>query len=468
MSKRVYSGSLRMVLLLTAAATLSCATVVHAQTDDDADTEKRLQQLEKTVREINKDTRKLEVAEEDRTKAKPWGGWNLKDGFFLQSTDGAYKLKIGGYVQNDGRFFIDNEDDKTKSQFTVRRARLDIRGTLAQYFEFRLLPDFAGGKMVLQDAYVDAKYIPEAFVRVGKLKQPVGLERLQSATSLLFIERALPTQLVPNRDLGVFLMGDIARSVFSYQLGIADGVPDGKSNDNDTDLNSDKDFVGRVFGQPLLNSSVEALRGLGFGISGTYGRQQSNVSSPDMPTYKTSGQATFFQYRSDSPATGAGTTVADGAHYRYSPQAYYYFGPFGFLTEYVASTQRVLRGPDSKEITNTAWQIRASYVLTGENDSFKGLVPAADFNPFRGTWGAWQVAARYSHLNVDNDAFSDGFADPAKSATSADEWAIGLNWYLNPNVLWALNFDRTTFHGGDGTGNRDPENLLVTRVQFLF
>ena len=37
----------------------------------------------------------------------------------------------------------------------------------------------------------------------GKFKVPVGLERLESATDIRFIERGFPTSLVPNRDLGV-------------------------------------------------------------------------------------------------------------------------------------------------------------------------------------------------------------------------------------------------------------------------
>lgn len=478
---RASIGFFRRVPYLLFALTL-VLSAQHVLAESTSETEQRLQRLEKTVGELNKDTRKLEVVEEDRQKAKPPASWSLKDGFMIQSPDAAYKLKIGGYTQADGRYFIRNETDSNKSQFTLRRARLDIRGSLAQYFEYRFLPDFAAGKVVLQDAYVDAKFIPEAYIRVGKFKNPIGIERLSSATALQFIERALPTQLVPNRDLGVLLQGDIARGVFSYSVGVANGVRDGGSNDTDVDLNSDKDFLGRVFTQPLLNSSVPALRGLGFGVSGTFGRQESSPTSPDLPSFKTAGQATFFSYRADGPTADqpnatppvtayANTASGEGAHYRFSPQGFYYYGPFSFLGEYASSSQRLKRGTPKALIredliTNDAWQVRAGWVLTGEDVSFKGVVPSTNFDPFKGTWGAFELAGRYSVLDVDNDAFSKGYADPKKSASKATQWAVGVNWYLNPNILLAIDFDRTTFDGGEGAGDRDPENLFATRVQF--
>ena len=60
----------------------------------------------------------------------------------------------------------------------------------------------------------------------GKFKVPVGLERLQSATDIRFIERAFPTSLVPNRDLGLSFGGDAAGGVVNYSFGYFNGVSD--------------------------------------------------------------------------------------------------------------------------------------------------------------------------------------------------------------------------------------------------
>ena len=88
--------------------------------------------------------------------------------------------------------------------------RPTFEGTFNNIYDFRFTPDFAGGRTIILDAFVAARLKPWAVVTAGKFKVPVGLERLVSATDLRFIERAFPTSLVPNRDLGLQFGGDIA------------------------------------------------------------------------------------------------------------------------------------------------------------------------------------------------------------------------------------------------------------------
>jgi phosphate-selective porin OprO/OprP len=313
-------------LALTAFLTLGPAA--SSATDPSPEQlQERIDELEDAVQQLRKDTRGLEVREELKGKEKPVAGWSLKDGFFLQSIDGAYKLRVGGYTHFDSRFFVDGQDGGNPSQFTFRRVRPFLEGTVAKYFGFRILPDFAGSTLVLQDAYVEAKYFPAATLRAGKFKTPYGLERLQSATAITFVERAVDDNLVPNRDLGMQLGGELWLGAFTYSVGIFNGTFDGGSAD--FDLNDDKDFAGRVFVHPFRNTAITALQGLGVGIAGTYGREDGSLSSTDVPRFRTSGRQTFFRYAADNPATAAGTVIADGNRYRWSPQAYYYYGPFG-------------------------------------------------------------------------------------------------------------------------------------------
>src|SRR5262249_11988261 len=159
--------------------------------------------------------------------------------------------------------------------------------------------------------YVDANYIPEAKLRIGKFKPPVGIERLQGAPYISFIERAQPTNLVPNRDFGVQWFGELLNGTFSYQLALVNGAPD-NSNPTSVDINDDKDFDGRIFAIPFKDSDIDALRGLGFGFAGSYGRENGNPGTPDEPTYKTFGQANFFSYSGANTASTPprGPTVA--------------------------------------------------------------------------------------------------------------------------------------------------------------
>ncbi len=422
--------------------------------------QKRIKELEDTVGRLNKDQRQVEVTLENQ---KPLAGW-INDGFSLNSADGRYKLKFGAYIQADARFFIEDSEDKNVSQFTFRRARLDLQGTVCKYFDFRIMPDFAGANFVLFDAYVETNFVPWLKLRVGKFKPPVGLERLQSATSTMFIERGLPTNLVPTRDNGVQLGGELFEGALSYQLGIFNGVPD--LGNSATDVNDAKDFAGRVFALPFKNLEVEPLRGLGLGIAGTYGRARGNLASPDLPGYRTTGQATFFSYKTGADLNT--TAIAVGEHSRLAPQAYYYFQSFGLLGELTYSDQVVRIGNNEATVNNQAWQVAASYVLTGELASFKGVNPTLPFDPFEGNWGAVEAVARFGQLEIDREAFDKGFADPKRSARRNTEYVVGANWYLNKNIKFVLNYSNNTFTGGGSKGNRKAEDAIVTRVQLAF
>jgi phosphate-selective porin OprO/OprP len=280
---------------------------------------------------------------------------------------------------------------------------------------------------------------------------------------LLFVERGLPTNLVPNRDVGAQIHGDFFEGAFTYALGAFNGVPDGGSGD--VDGGDSKEFAGRVFVQPFKTSSIEALQGLGIGLAGAYGDERGSAGSPALPSLRTQGQRTFFSYRSDGTADG--TTIANGIHSRFAPQGYYYCGPFGLLWEYVKSYQRVQRGTEHKTLGNDAWQVAVSYVLTGENASYRSVAPATSFDLTKGTWGAFEIAARYGELNVDKDAFPV-FADPNRSARTAESWGLGLNWYWNRNVKFQLNYEQTDFTGGGAQGERPKERALLSRFQLTF
>jgi phosphate-selective porin OprO/OprP len=113
-------------------------------------------------------------------------------------------------------------------------------------------------------------------------------------------------------------------------------------------------------------------------------------------------------------------------------------------------------------------------VLTGENATFAGVTPQHSFDPHNGQWGALQVVGRYEELDIDNAAFPV-FANPATSASAAQAWSAGLNWYLNKNIRFNASFSHTTFTGGGGAGTTAPaivtrqaENVFFTRVQLAF
>jgi phosphate-selective porin OprO/OprP len=45
---------------------------------------------------------------------------------------------------------------------------------------------------------------------------------------------------------------------------------------------------------------------------------------------------------------------------------------------------------------------------------------------------------------------------------------VGLNWYLNRNVKYVLNYEQTSFEGGAAPGDRRQEKAFLARAQVSF
>ncbi len=407
------------------------------------------------LRELAADS--IATAAKDRQSATA----SAKDGFSLRSADGKYVLKLRGYAHADARFFPSDDAKTIPNTFFLRRARPIIEVTVGKYFDFRLMPDFGQGATTLFDAYWEGKFDPAFTVRAGKFKPPVGFERLQSATDITFAERGFPTNLAPNRDVGLQLAGDVSAGVFAYQVGIFNGVPDLGNGDNDG--NDSKDLAARVFFQPIKQGS---LKGLGFGVSGSTGDELGSGTATGLPGYRSASQQTFFRYRTDA-TTPANSVIAQGRRSRVSPHAYLGLGSLGVLGEFIVSSQEVRVGTSVAKLTHKAWQASAGYFLTGEQAGFRSPTPKKPFDLKEGTWGALEIAARYGELDVDDDAFPT-FASPTSSASKAKGLGLGVNWHLNKQIKVVVNYEHTTFEGGATDGDRLSEDFVVTRFQHSF
>jgi phosphate-selective porin OprO/OprP len=395
----------------------------------------------------------------DEAAAKPQGDKvvvtaSADDGFTIRSADGSFRLNLTGYAQGDGRFYLDDTNGDGLNTFVMRQVRPMLTGTVSRLFDFNITPDFGGGQVVLQDAFMDARFHSAFKLKAGKFKPPVGIERLQPETTLTFIERGLPTDLVPSRDVGLEAHGDLAAGIVTYELGVFNGALDGGLSDGDT--NDGKDIAARLFIRPFKTGSVASLKALGFGVAGTTGKQTGAL-----PSYKTVGQLTFFNY--------ATNVTADGVRRRITPQLWYQGGPLRVIGEYVSERARLQQGSGpTLTATHTSWHVMAAVVLTGEPPLQGVIVPRKPFDPKLGSWGAVEVAARYSSLSIDEAVFAQAFADATKSARTAHEFGLSASWYLTRWIKFVASYDHTTFEGGAASGNRNAENALFLRSQVGF
>jgi phosphate-selective porin OprO/OprP len=395
---------------------------------------------------------------------QPTGG---ERNFSLGAADGAWHLSLHGLVQVDGRVFSGDSDARGADELRLRRVRPIFEGSSGR-LAFRFMPDFGNGDSQIVDAYVDTKLAAHLSFRAGKFKAPVGLERLQSASDLLLVERSAPTELVPNRDIGLQIAGG---DRVTWAAGLFDGVADGRSGDGDDD--GRPEIAARVFALPTSEKEGPNDTVLGVGLALTYGSRRGSAATPLLEGYRSPGQQTIFRYRRAEAAGADGPgaegtyvegTFADGERLRIVPQLYAYRGPFGVSSEWVRVREHVSRAVGGVERSATleheAWQITGEWFVTGERASYKGA----------GTPHAVQLVARLAQLSPDAEAFAAGpasFADPAVSAARARTVALGVNWFPLSGIKASAAWQHTTFES-DAPIARPAENVLLLRWQLAF
>jgi phosphate-selective porin OprO and OprP len=385
-----------------------------------------------------------------------------ESGFSLTSADRQYQFRLKGQFQIDGRRFFDDTALGVNDTFLVRRARPIVAGTLFGLTDFYVAPDLGNNTVALYDAYLDTHPWPWLRLRVGKFKGPVGLERLQSDSDLVFMERALDSNLSSQREIGIQLWGDIAGGLVHWDAGVFNGNPD--NGLNDIDNNHAKSFAGRLFIQPFALPALRAAGRLGIGIAASTGNEKGSATTTWLNAFKSDGQQTLFSYLA---ATTANTVFALGRHTRINPQLYYYIGPFGLLAEWVKEYQELSNSVGTGAVNNNAAHVTASVAIGGDV-TYEGVEPHHPASLADHTFGALELGFRYEYLHLDTDAFPTA-ADPSKSVQKAQGAGVALNWQLTRNIKASGDFVESWFNGGASkSANRANEKIGMARFQVYF
>jgi phosphate-selective porin OprO/OprP len=400
------------------------------QTKADRTTETRVQELEASVEQIKEERPPAADSEEwalmrkwltDKSTLRPY--W--KDGLRLDSADGAFKLKIGGRIQNDWAYYCTDGKNVGKADANdfdegveFRRARLYVSGSIYDDIEFKAQYDFAGGDSDFKDVYLGFTKVPYVGgIRIGHFKEPFSLEELTSSKYITFMERGLPNVFAPSRNTGVMLHNAFLDDRMTWAAGVFRQTDDFGDGVGGRDYN----VTARLTGLPWYEEDGKRLLHLGAGY--THQNYEDDV----------------IRFR-ERPESHLAPRVVDTGEF---PAEYgdllgaelaWVHGPFSLQGEYVHAFMqgagRFIGDPDF-------WgaYLQASYFLTGEhrpyktaNGTFGNVKPLRNFGKDGGA-GAWEVAARYSYLTL-NDAGVDG--------GRLRDFTLGLNWYLNPNlrIMW--------------------------------
>jgi phosphate-selective porin OprO/OprP len=409
-----------------------------------------------------------EAAERDLPPVSAGDDWTIKysNGLQINRNDGQAKLKIGGRIQAD--FATIHEDGDLSSAIggegegvEFRRARLFMSGEVYERIVYKAQIDFAGGDVSLKDLYLGMKGLgPLGTVKVGHMKEPYSIEELTSSKYITFMERSLPSVFDSVRNLGLSFQDSVHDDHMTWALGIFAPTDDG--GEFFSDENS-FNVAGRLTGTPVYADEGRSI--VHVGASGAWqARDGAELRIRQRPEVHL---AERYLDTGDSADSG----LASNGNGLLGVELATVFGPFHATGEW---KQFWLDRDAGRDATGFGGYVAAGYFLTGESRPYKRsdgtwarVKPNSTFDPGQGDWGAFEVAARYSFLDL-NDEDLDGGRE--------QNVTLGLNWYLYSNVRLTANYVFADVKDtGVGTGPAFPGggvdghvHTFQTRAQIEF
>ena len=389
-----------------------------------------------------------------------------KGGLKVDSADGKNSFSFGGRIQADVAEYRDDQAANGKAAFgdgtAFRRVRFDVKGKFLEDWGYRVQYDLLeGGAAGIKDAYITFERFAPWILQVGQFFQPFGLERQTSSNNITFLERAMPTNaLTPDRHVGIQLssggaigdgkLGD-AVPFWTAEVGLF-GM---RAQDDNASLGDDesRDLTGRVTIAPIYSGN----RLLQIGAS--YRLHEPNDSGT-FTRYRDRPEAFVSQVRLVDTGDLSGTTglVADFSQIGVDVAAMW--GPVAAQAEWMKT--EVSRRGGLSDPTFSGGYAQVSWLVTGESRGFKPaeavhdkLKPKQAFG--REGWGAWELAVRYSTLDLTDGGVIGG---------EEDNLTLGLNWYANENLRFMANYVKVLDLDRPGNGfNRIEPDIFQVRAQ---
>src|SRR3954451_10183829 len=178
-------------------------------------------------------------------------------------------LPIKSSLQIDMQAISGSDAGAIADGFFPRQARPALGLGFGNIYGLQIMPVFGDFSGIL-DAYVDASFTNSFKVRLGRFRPSFTQQSLQPA-ALVFSERAFPTGLAPNREIGGQINGEILGRTAGYDVAVFGGtVLNGFGTSVNGSDSSGMDLVGRLSTRPFRNSGVRLTEGLGLGLAFDY------------------------------------------------------------------------------------------------------------------------------------------------------------------------------------------------------
>jgi phosphate-selective porin OprO/OprP len=338
-------------------------------------------------------------------------------GVVIESKDGESSFALGGRVHVDAGWFDNDGDSDSGNATEVRRARIELDGKINRVWEYSFGVDFGDGKVALKSTYVSYVGFANLALNAGNWKEPFSLEELESSNYITFMERAAVNVLAPGRNpgVGVDAWGD------HWTLG-GGAFGEGDDDVHDDGVDGSYGFVGRGTFAPW----TDAGRVLHFGAASEYRLYDDDA--------EVSFDEKWDTHLADEPLVDTGDIIGVDDIVRMGAEVGGVYGPLTAQAEWLGA--RVDRDDGAPTLLFQGWYVFGAWTLTGESRRYKANRGRFDgIDPDRpvgsGGWGAWQLALRYSELDLNDEDIEGG---------QQDVLSVGLNWYALRNLRFMANW----------------------------
>lgn len=366
-----------------------------------------------------------------------------KGGLRMKDREGNFAMKIGGRLQVDSAWYGE-DSDASGSQLgdgtEVRRARIYVQGKMYKDWGYKLQYDFTGtGNKGIKDAYLTYTGLKDIELKAGNFKDPFMLQEQTSSKHITFTERSLPDAFAAGRHIG--LMASTKHQHWTAAAALFGDSVSTASQSEDEGWGA----AGRLTYAPIN----EKGRVLHVGLASNYRTASANDS---------------VQFKQQAETHVSGVSIVDtgsianvDSTLKTGLELAVVAGPFSTQIEYIR-TDVERTGTD---LAFDGWYAEAAYFLTGETRTYKkgkfaGIKPNRYFG--ENGMGAWQLAARYSTINL-NDGDIDG--------GEADSITLGVNWFPNPVLRFSANYVQVLDIKGGAHNNEEP-SVFQLRGQWAF
>lgn len=398
-------------------------------------------------------------------------------GFQFQTEDERFRLQIHYESQIEGRVWDQSEPTFPNSGVDgiyLPRQRIFFNGNITEPIEYEFSINRGVNNLNLLNAYINLHFDDRLEIRFGRFFTPLPYDQYAISNYwLLTPERSLfTTNIGLNRQFGLMAWGYLFDKQFDYAAGVFNGSRNSFENPN-----SAMDFVGYVNARPFESSAFEFPRFFNIGTSVAYGHQDQ---APVPVSFRVGGGSP------DANIPGSATVpflvlnpdvVERGERLVGSVHAAHFYRSLSLIGEwqyghggYASATQ------PSAPVPFSGYYIAAGYFLTGEQvERRTRLYPLRPLIPMkkgaaRGP-GAWEVVTRVSQLQLGENIFNLGFADPNLWSDRAITTEVGANWYWNEYTkiyaFW-LHADFRDPLPNQGGGFQQSADMFWLRFQLYF